>query len=487
MSNHHPLRTKQLHPPLPAQRLEKVAAWGGASSDICYVYRPSTVENLEQVFDVARQSGRTVGFRGAGNSYGDAALNGENILVDLRRMNRILAWDPRTGVITVEPGVTLEQLWEYIIEDGWWPPVVTGTSKTSVGGCAAMNVHGKNDWQVGPIGDHILSFEMMLPSGEIVLCNREENADVFYAAIGGFGMLGCFTAITMRMKRIYSGLLRVEALVSRNLGEMLRQIEETVSRSDYTVGWVDAFALGKGLGRGQIHLAHYLPPETDPYPRQTLRADFQRPPSVLFGVMPASTMWLFMRPFWNNLGTRLVNEGKFLTSRLSDGHTFQQAHASFHFLLDYIPDWKKAYGPGGLIQYQSFIPAAAADSAFSEMLRLGQRRGLPNYLSVLKRHRPDDFLMTHNLDGFSLAMDFRITRGNRADVVRLTRDMDEIVLRAGGRFYFAKDSTLRPEVVEAYLGQDTLARFRALKARCDPEGMLETNLWRRLFGARGEG
>lgn len=115
------------------------------------------------------------------------------------------------------------------------------------------------------------------------------------------------------------------------------------------------------------------------------------------------------------------------------------------------------------------------------MLRLGQQRGLPNYLSVLKRHRSDDFLMTHSLDGYSLAMDFRVTRHNRPQLVRLTRDMDEIVLQAGGRFYFAKDSTLRPEAVVASLGESAVSRFCALKAQCDPEGMLQTNLWRRLF------
>ena len=465
----------------PAGQLEKVSAWGGASSDICYVYRPTTLDGLRHVFDVARETGRTVGFRGAGNSYGDAALNGENILVDLQRMNRILAWNPETGIITVEPGVTLEQLWEYIIEDGWWPPVVTGTSKTSVGGCAAMNVHGKNDWQIGPIGDHTLEFDLMLPSQQTITCSRTENSDIFYAAIGGFGMLGCFTAITLQMKRIYSGLLRVEAYVSRNLGHMLWQVNEHVTHSDYTVGWVDAIASGRQLGRGQIHVAHYLPAGADPYPQQTLRAASQHPPALLFGVLPASIMWLFMRPFWNNLGTRFVNLGKYLSSRLGDGHAFLQPHAGFHFLLDYIPDWKKAYGPGGLIQYQSFIPVANAEAAFSQMLRLGQQRGLPNYLSVLKRHRPDDFLMTHSLDGYSLAMDFRVTRHNRQQLARLTREMDEIVLQAGGRFYFAKDSTLHPETVVASLGESVVTRFRALKTRCDPDGMLQTNLWRRLF------
>jgi FAD/FMN-containing dehydrogenase len=78
-------------------------------------------------------------------------------------------------------------------------------------------------------------------------------------------------------------------------------------------------------------------------------------------------------------------------------------------------------------------------------------------------------------------MDFPIHAGNRDTVVRMCRDMDELVLAAGGRFYFAKDSTLHPDTVRAYLGDDVIAEFKQLKARCDPDGILQTNLWRRLF------
>jgi decaprenylphospho-beta-D-ribofuranose 2-oxidase len=447
-----------------------------------YVYRPNTIDGLRQVFEVARQSGRTVGLRGAGNSYGDAAQNAENIVLDLRRMNRILAWDPESGRVTVEPGVTLQQLWRYILEDGWWPAVSTGTMQTSLGGCAAMNVHGKNAWKVGPVGDHVAEFDLMLPSGEIVTCSREQNSDIFQAAIGGFGMLGCFTSITLQTKRVYSGLLEVEALVSGNLTEMMGQFQEHLPKADYVVGWVDAFPGGRSLGRGQVHVAHYLPPGADPYPSQTMRLSYQDLPDTLFGVMPRSIMWLFMRPFVNNVGWRFVNMGKYWSSRLGHGKKYRQPHAAFHFLLDYIPNWKKSYGANGLIQYQPFVPVETAEAAFSDILRLCQRRGLPNYVTVLKRHRPDNFWMTHGLDGYSLAMDFRVTPGRRARLARLAAEMDEIVLAAGGRFYFAKDSTLRPEVALAYLGEETVARFRALKERCDPEGILQTNLWRRVFG-----
>ncbi len=183
----------------------------------------------------------------------------------------------------------------------------------------------------------------------------------------------------------------------------------------------------------------------------------------------------------SNLGTGFVNRGKFIFGRVGGTKRYRQPHVQFHFLLDYVPEFKRAYGPGGLIQYQPFIPKDTAADAFRDILALCQRRGLPNYLTVLKRHRPDDFLMSYAVDGFSLAMDFRVTQENRQRLVWLAREMDDIVLAAGGRFYFAKDSTLRPEVARAYLGDERIARFRDLKRRCDPDELLQSDLWRRVF------
>lgn len=461
--------------------LEKVTSWGEAVSGMSYVYRPSTVDALQDILMLARRSGRTVGFRGGGNSYGDAAINSENMLVDLRRLKRILEWNPATGRIRVEPGVTLAELWQYVIEDGWWPPVATGTSMTTIGGSAAMNVHGKNAYRVGPLGEHILEFDLMLPSGEVITCNREENQDVFHAAIGGFGMLGIFISLTLQMKRIYSGLLDVATEPKASLGEMFTFFHEYAADSDYIVGWIDSMARGNALGRGDVHRANYLPPGADPQPAQTLRLENQHIGPNLFGVVPRSIIWLFMRPFLRKSGVQLTNWGKYFTDNLGGAKRYRQPHVQFHFLLDYVPDFKKAYQPIGLIQYQPFIPKETAHDAFAEILSLCQRRDLPNFLTVLKRHRPDDFLMSYAVDGFSMAMDFRITRENRQRLIWLTREMDEIVLAAGGRFYFAKDSTLRAETAEAFLGPERIAQFRALKARCDPDGLLATDLWRRLF------
>jgi FAD/FMN-containing dehydrogenase len=214
---------------------------------------------------------------------------------------------------------------------------------------------------------------------------------------------------------------------------------------------------------------------------QTLRPVNQELPGTLLGVVPKSAMWRLMRPFTNDLGIRAINAAKYRAGAREAPHAYLQSHAAFAFLLDYVPDWKRAYGPGGLIQYQSFIPAAHAVEAFREMLAFAHRREVVPYLGVFKRHRRDDFLMSHGIDGYSLALDFRITRRRRAHVWALAAELDRIVLDAGGRFYPAKDSTLGGETYQRSLGRERIERFLALERACDPEGLLVTDLHRRLL------
>ncbi|HLE73544.1 MAG TPA: hypothetical protein VI688_04825, partial [Anaerolineales bacterium] len=232
----------------------------------------------------------------------------------------------------------------------------------------------------------------------------------------------------------------------------------------------------------QIHAARYLKPGEDLNQEASLRVDAQDLPDRMFGVLPKRMLPALMTPFVNNLGAWAVNFAKYQSSRTIGNHkTYRQSLVAFNFLLDYIPEWERSYGSGGLIQYQSLLPKAAAADVYLEMLRHCKRSGLPSYLGVLKRHRPDKFLLSHAVDGYSLALDFRVTSDNAARLVKLANDLDTIALRAGGRFYFAKDITLDRKEVARFLGEKALQKFKTLKHKVDPHSLLQTDFYRRCF------
>ena len=471
--------------PPPRSSFEYVEGWGMAVGSHARVFRPTRVEDIEAVFAAARADGVPLALRGTGNSYGDASCNAAGHVLDVSRLNRILNFDTETGIATCEPGVTIEQLWKHIVPLGFWPKVVSGTAFPTLAGAAAMNIHGKNNFKVGTLGDQILEFDLVLPSGEVRTCSRERDADLFHAAIGGFGMLGCFRRIVLGTHRVHSGELEVRAFANRNLREMMDYMEAHRERADYLVGWIDMFGGGDFLGRGLIHEARYLKPGEDPDPERTLTLDHQILPSRVAGVFPKSELWRVMRLLCNDTGMRLVNFAKYISGRLeSMGPPRRWRHAEFAFLLDFVPNWKWAYGRTerrGLIQHQIFLPKETAHEAYSEILRWNQRGGFVPYLGVFKRHRPDPFWLTHAVDGWSLAQDYRVTPRSREDLWRHCAEVSRIALEAGGRFYFAKDLVIGPQDMLRAFPADRVQAFLELKSRLDPEGLLQTDLWRRVF------
>ena len=456
--------------------LELLENFGHSLKAASYLINAKSVEDIQGTIDRSRMTGIPVTVRGAGRSYNDNAMNGGGFILNLQAVDRILEWNPETGIIRCEPGVTLEKLWQKVLPDGWWPPVVSGTMTTTLGGCLGVNIHGKNNYKAGTIGEHVLEFNALLPRGDEVRCTPDENQELFYAMISGLGLLGIFTSITLQMKRMHSGLLQIKAWNVADMKSHLQSIDDHKDE-DYIVGWMDCTAGGSKLGRGQIHQANYIM-EDGPESMKTLQVDYQTLPSKFFGLVPKSILHYFMTPFSNNFSWRMVNTAKFLVGQTK---TYRQSHAAFHFLLDYVPDWEKAYGKFGLIQYQSFIPKENALETWHEMISLSLKKHLPSYLGVTKRHRPDAFLLSHAVDGFSLALDFKITRNNRKELSDMLQEFDKMVLEAGGRFYFAKNSETLPETTRTFLGEETIQKFRKLKEKCDPDNLLESDLYRRIF------
>jgi FAD/FMN-containing dehydrogenase len=296
-------------------------------------------------------------------------------------------------------------------------------------------------------------------------------------------MLGCFLEITLHLKRVHSGRLRVWAIATRDLAHGLGLLEELKGDSDYLVGWIDLHGKGAALGRGQMHRANQLAPGEDAEAVRFLDPRLQDVPAKLFGVVPKGWLWPAMWIATHGGGVPLVNWARFQAGRREERESpYLQTHGEFHFLLDYVPRWHWMTKPGGLIQFQPFVPQREGERVLAHLIERCQRAGMVPYLGVLKRHRPDPFLMTHAVEGYSLAMDFAVStnRRRRAALWRLCQEMAEVVLDAGGRFYYAKDAVLESSSFTRIHGEAAVARFRELKRRLDPQQLLQTDLSRRL-------
>ena len=127
--------------------LKVIDGFGRSARAACRYVEPRGVQDVAFALKQAQSEGLTVAFRGAGRSYGDASINRGGVVIDATKLNRLLDWNPSTGVLEAEAGLTIEGLWRRTIEDGYWPMVVPGTMRPTLGGCVAMNIHGKNNFR----------------------------------------------------------------------------------------------------------------------------------------------------------------------------------------------------------------------------------------------------------------------------------------------------------------------------------------------------
>src|SRR5260370_25200258 len=121
---------------------------------------------------------------GMGRSYGDVCLLKDGNLLLTTGMDRLIDFDPETGLLTAEAGITLAQILDFAVPRGFFLPVSPGTKYVTLGGAIANDIHGQNPHTAGTSGRHITQFELLRSDSSRLLCPPTENPHFYAATIG---------------------------------------------------------------------------------------------------------------------------------------------------------------------------------------------------------------------------------------------------------------------------------------------------------------
>ena len=370
---------------------------------------------------------------GLGRSYGDSCLNDQGALLMTRGLDRWISFDDQTGLIECEAGVSLLEILQLAVPRGWFLPVTPGTRHVTVGGAIANDVHGKNHHRAGTFGAHVKSFELIRSDGTRRICSRTENATWFRATIGGLGLTGLITRATVQLRPIVSRKIEVEEIRMRNLKDFFQLADESDADHEYTVSWVDCLATGAETGRGIF-----------------MRGNHSQTPGELFPDSSGAVSVPIHAPGWLlNKGSITAFNTVYRNKFQGDRHTKAEDYKPFFYPLDKLDEWNRLYGKRGFYQHQCVVPRDGDGGAIHEILDRIGKSGQASFLAVLKvfGDLPAEGLLSFPRPGVTLALDFP----NRGDsTLQLMKDLDEVVMQAGGALYPAKDARMKGEDYQTF-------------------------------------
>jgi decaprenylphospho-beta-D-ribofuranose 2-oxidase len=232
------------------------------------------------------------------------------------------------------------------------------------------------------------------------------------------------------------------------------------------VAWIDCLKKGKNFGRSILILGeHALLTDLD----ESRKKDPLKLPKKKQITFP------FNLPSWilNTFTVKMFNflyYGKNFKKEINNVVSYEP----FFYPLDAILHWNRGYGKKGFVQYQFVLPLSAGAGLVEILTRISDK-GLGSFLAVLKVFGKQDDLISFPSEGYTLALDFPVRDG----LMEFLDELDQVVLKYGGRLYMSKDARMKPEVLKA--GYARLDEFRAIVKKYNPAGKISSIQSRRLL------
>lgn len=393
---------------------------------------------------------------GNGRSYGDVCTNGNGILISSKKLCHFIEFDKDEMTFSCESGVLLKSIQRFLVSHGYMLPVTPGTQLITVGGAIANDVHCKNHHRFGTFGHNVIELTLLRSDGEVMVCSRTHNSDMFRATIGGIGLTGFILNAKLKLRKVSGCLIDAENVPYKTLDEFYDIAKSSEDGYEHTVAWIDCVT---GNGERGIFMRGNNSEDQVLY-------DLDKSVKVPF-MMPVSLVNKISLFGFN----KLYYLAQVLKKRKSKTH-----YEKFFYPLDGILEWNRIYGPKGFYQYQCVVPFENGFEAIKEIQKVISKSGQGSFLGVLKTFGNIDpaGLLSFPKAGFTYALDFP-NRDTKTE--KLFRSLDSIVESSGGRLYLAKDARQNRALFEKGYGTDTINQFIKY---CDPK--FSSDLSRRLLG-----
>ena len=204
------------------------------------VVEVTSVRQIQEVIHKARAQRIPVCISGGRHAMGSQQFGSQMILIDMRKMNKVLSLDSKRGLVHLQAGIEWPELIQYLVKKQLknkkqWSIIQkqTGGDHLTIGGCVGSNVHGRVLTRKPFIND-VESFVLITPEAKVVTCSRNEHSEWFNLVMGGYGLFGVVAAVTLRlMPRVKMRRVVEVILISQLKSSFEKRIKEGFSYGDW--------------------------------------------------------------------------------------------------------------------------------------------------------------------------------------------------------------------------------------------------------------
>lgn len=429
----------------------KLGSRGRTNSGMSQVCRPERVADISKYLEQVGKNG--IVMRGSASSYADQAQNAGGAVMLSKRLDCVRSFDAETGELVCEPGIMLKTITEIYAPQGFMLATATDSGQHTLGGAIAANIIGKNGHKRMSLAKSVNWIDVVLADGTSVRAGEKENETLFKAIVGGQGLVGIISLISITLQKRPTENVLVEKRKTANLDELTDALKSVRKTADFCSVWIDTSASPESVGRGILRTASFT---KDPVSPSAFRL-----PRIRM-VLPHWALCLSAKPFFKSLRYRTTRtESKkvepyerFLYSsdnvRVFSNKGIYQLQISF----------SEAEGPQALRRILTELAQTRIDACRAELVLT--KEDAISYLGSVKR-------------GYTLSLDFFRRKG-------LEDFLKHLIMVAGeynGCVSLQDDALLEPR--NLVLMYKNLEKFIKARNVFDPQKKFDSDFGRRLF------
>lgn len=155
-------------------------------------------KNESEIIQAIKSTSGPISVGGGRFSMGGQVAFDNSLHIDMRQFNKVLELNPKTKQVRVQAGITWRQLQEVIDSVDLSIKIMQTYANFTVGGSVSVNCHGRYIGH-GPIISSVKELKLITANGDVIIANRNQNADLFKAAVGGYGGIGVISEVTLQL------------------------------------------------------------------------------------------------------------------------------------------------------------------------------------------------------------------------------------------------------------------------------------------------